>query len=171
MSDDKEYIEIKPIIGERIYVQKKQVVGYCHFPEHRGSITKTTLKSHDCLKKECHFLEKYEDNPYWAAIERIKVRKQQKKETLKQLKADEQEKVENWIFTAQTIADSLGYNIKVVDVKKVPKRKVYILFYISEYRINDWYKYIDLAKEFGKIVGVWVELRHAKNIDGKYAII
>ena len=71
MSDNKDYIEIKPINGEKVYVSKNNVVGFCHFSEHKGSITKALLKSHECVKKGCHYFEKY-DVPYWKAIEKRK---------------------------------------------------------------------------------------------------
>lgn len=30
-------------------------VGYCNFSEHRGFLTKSLRKQHDCIKKGCHY--------------------------------------------------------------------------------------------------------------------
>ncbi|MDR2657632.1 MAG: hypothetical protein LBB86_07390 [Oscillospiraceae bacterium] len=45
------------------------VVGYCNNISHRGYVTKNLLKSHDCLKKECRFLAKVNQN-YWDTMRR-----------------------------------------------------------------------------------------------------
>ncbi len=80
MSDEEnEYIETKLLTGERLLISKKAVVGYCHFSEHKGSITKTILKTHECVTKGCHYFEKYTDNPYWAAIEQMQTAKKKRK--------------------------------------------------------------------------------------------
>lgn len=170
--DDKrnnDFIETKLLTGEHLFISKKAIVGYCHFSEHNGSVTKTLLKSHECVIKECHYFEKYKDNPYWTAIEQEQAAKQRKKETARRLKKEENDKLREWIKTAQNIADDLGYKLKVITVKKVPRKKKYILFYISKVSKNDWYMYFELAKAFGATLDGRVELRHIIDIDGYYA--
>lgn len=42
-------------------------VGFCHFKEHKGYITKDLLKQHDCLNKGCHYFQVFEDTEYWRS--------------------------------------------------------------------------------------------------------
>lgn len=164
-----EYVKTKLITGEHLFVSRKLVVGYCHFSGHKGSVTKTLLKSHECVKKGCHYFEKNKDNPYWEAIEQEKAKKQRKRETVKRIRNEEENRLKAWIESAQRIANDLGYDIKVVSVKKVPQKKNYILFYVSRYSQNDWFRYFELAKTLGKELGGKVELKHIIDIDGYYA--
>lgn len=164
-----EYIETKLITGDRLYISKKSVVGYCHFSEHKGSITKPLLKKHECVSKECHYFEKYKDNPYWKGVEQAQAAKQKRRETARRIKKEEEQQLREWIDTAQKIADDLEFELKVITIKKVPHKKYYILFYLSKLSKNDWYLYFELAKAFGAKLGGRVELRHIIDINGYYA--
>lgn len=61
------------------YKPTSKAIGYCHLSKHKGFITKEALKAHDCLGKQCPFLQIYEDKPYWSNyfnnLKRKKVRK------------------------------------------------------------------------------------------------
>ena len=171
-----DYIDIKIVSGERILKPREHVIGYCHFPGHKGGITRKIIREHECLAKECTYLEKYADNPYWTEIKKHQAGKAQRKEYIKQKKAESAavQKHKNAITDiyyeiALCIIDQLGYDLKVLSIKKVPDMKKFILFYISRNSYNDWYQYYDLAREFGKKTGHFVELKHAKNVDGSYA--
>ncbi|MBQ3794789.1 MAG: hypothetical protein II842_00640 [Butyrivibrio sp.] len=45
---------------------EENCVAYCHCYKHRGGLSKDMMKQHECLKKGCRYLEKYEDHPYWG---------------------------------------------------------------------------------------------------------
>ena len=49
MPDDSEYIEAKIVGGECLFMRKDNLVGFCHFPEHKGR--KTSLKTKSVLRK------------------------------------------------------------------------------------------------------------------------
>ena len=51
---------------------KEHSVGYCHCKTHKGKISVKMLKKHQCLGKQCPFLQKYEDHPYWEQRRRKK---------------------------------------------------------------------------------------------------
>ena len=55
-------------------ISRIKAVGYCK--KHGAHLTVNTLKRHECLKKECNYLKKHEDNPYWA--ERAKLKEEKK---------------------------------------------------------------------------------------------
>lgn len=44
-------------------IAKTKSIGYCK--RHGCYLTCNTLKRHECLRKQCHFLDKHEDNDYW----------------------------------------------------------------------------------------------------------
>ena len=44
-------------------ISRTKAVGYCK--RHGAHLTVTTLKKHECLKKNCHALKKHEENDYW----------------------------------------------------------------------------------------------------------
>ena len=44
-------------------ISKNRAVGYCRF--HKAALTVKTLKCHECLKKQCDALTKYESHDFW----------------------------------------------------------------------------------------------------------
>ncbi len=64
------------------YINKKNAVGYCWC--HRVALTAKNLKEHECLKKQCNALTRYETHPYWAERERIKQLRKARKKALSQ---------------------------------------------------------------------------------------
>lgn len=176
MDFEPDYIEIRIVTGERLIKPKNYIIGYCHFPGHKGGITRKIIKEHECLKKNCTFLEKYNDNPYWAEIQTLQASKAKRKRIIKQIKAEKAtiQKQRNAIADiyyeiALCIIDELGYDLKILSIKKIANMRKLILIYVSNNQYNDWYQYLDLAREFGKKTGYYIELKHAKDIAGSYA--
>ena len=52
---------VKGLYGSTISITK--AVGYCK--RHGCHLTCNTLKKHECLRKQCHHLDKHEENDYW----------------------------------------------------------------------------------------------------------
>ncbi len=50
---------------------KENAVAYCHNKRHIGRLSRKTMKNHQCLQKQCPFLEKLE-HPYWEIKKRKK---------------------------------------------------------------------------------------------------
>lgn len=59
-------------------VSRTKAVGYCRY--HCAALTVKTLKGHECLKKQCNALKKYEEHSYWTEREVMKSRKKTRKE-------------------------------------------------------------------------------------------
>ena len=55
------------------------VVAYCHFNKHKGTLSAGMIKKHECTKKQCPFLEKYENKPYWIRKQVVNAIKKYKK--------------------------------------------------------------------------------------------
>ncbi len=65
--------------GKKIYMKGQpnddNCVARCHDPIHAGKLSKHMLKQHQCLQKNCKYLEKCLDHPYWqyrGAMNRMK---------------------------------------------------------------------------------------------------
>ncbi len=54
--------------------EPKNPPAYCR--KHRGYVTVAEMKRHECLRKQCNHLCKYE-HPYWQQREAIKKKKQE----------------------------------------------------------------------------------------------
>ena len=48
-------------------VSSNKVVGWCKYKLHPGAMFTKHLEKHECLKKECAFLQKNPDHTYWKA--------------------------------------------------------------------------------------------------------
>lgn len=171
MAEDKnrDYVQAKLITGEYAQVARKALVGYCTCPRHKGCVTKTILKKHSCIEKQCHYFQKNTGCPYWEAVERRNQQKQNRKLALKRSKTEAEQKRLAMIELAQGLADDLGFEIAVLDIRALGEDS-YVLFYISALPANDWHRYFDLAREFGGFLHARIELRHAKYPDGSYAV-
>lgn len=60
-------------------ISRNRAVGYCHF--HKAALTVKTMKCHECLKKQCDALKKYEEHDFWRQHEQKKARRKAKKQT------------------------------------------------------------------------------------------
>ena len=66
---------VKGLYGSEIHITK--AVGYCR---RKGCyLTCRTLKKHECLCKQCHFLDKHEEHEYWLQREKKKLLKKENK--------------------------------------------------------------------------------------------
>lgn len=61
-------------------VGRSKAVGYCYY--HQAALTTKTLKGHECLKKQCDCLKKYEDHDFWRQHEQKKELRKIRKQRL-----------------------------------------------------------------------------------------
>lgn len=59
------------------HINRAKAVGYCR--HHHAALTAKTLKAHECLKKQCNHLKKYEEHDYWRQRKEMKNRKKENK--------------------------------------------------------------------------------------------
>lgn len=62
--------------------EPKNPPAYCKF--HHGYVTVSEMKRHECLKKQCGHLVKY-DHPYWAQREETRRLRKERKNHYKAL--------------------------------------------------------------------------------------
>lgn len=76
---DEYNIELMPgLYGSQI--TKNRAVGYCHY--HKAALTVKTMKCHECLKKQCNALQKYEAHDFWRQHEQKKELRKARKQML-----------------------------------------------------------------------------------------
>ena len=68
MANNKAYYKGQP--------KRENSIGYCHYSQHLGYVNDNIIKKHQCLEKQCKYLERYEDNIYWCRREIRKYLKQ-----------------------------------------------------------------------------------------------
>lgn len=57
-------------------IGRNKAVGYCKC--HSAALTVRTLKKHECLKKQCNALKKYENHDFWRQREQKRQSKNNK---------------------------------------------------------------------------------------------
>lgn len=165
------YMELIPtttIKGERIIAKRKTIIGYCHNQIHRGSITVKLLQEHSCLEKECPFLQKLEDRPFWANLNQQNAEKAKNKKNAKRQRkwlALEKARMEEVTKTLQAEATSVGEGMEVIQVTR--ERWIYRVFYVSERPFADGNCFPNTLKAFHAIYrDKIIVLRHIKDQDG-----
>lgn len=165
------YISVKLINGVTRYMQRKEIVGFCHCSLHIGSVSKSLLKEHDCVGKKCVYFERTNEK-YWKAFDFQNSEKKKAKEKIKEERRKIKADTERWKELAQNLADMFNYNIRVTSVKKPTAKQRYIIYYISEWEYDDSSRFRDLIDTFAfTMEASRVELRHVKELDGSYAVI
>ena len=166
--EDHEYVKTLLLKAGVGVISKDNIVGYCRYPEHKGAITKNILKNQGCLKKNCRYFSKDLTNPYWDRLKEQQDAVDKKKRRKAALKAEEKQRYDNLLSSAQELADEMSYEIKIRDVYLIPGQKTYLLWYVSKKEENDCYDYFEFAKALGKQWKAKVKLVHKKNKNGKY---
>ena len=59
-------------------ISRDKAVGYCR--HHCAALTVKTLKGHECLKKQCDALKKYDHHDFWRQHEQRKEWRKERKQ-------------------------------------------------------------------------------------------
>ena len=121
-----EHEQLRLIDGH--YTYSSNIIARCHLLAHRGYLSKTLTKSHDCIVKECPFFEKL--NPrYWQALEAAQRKK--KDNRLKRKLALEKERERDML-----IRKTLGNSESIYVTSIHEEKKLLIVNYIYDRRID-----------------------------------
>lgn len=127
------------------YATTKSIIARCHILRHRGYLTKSLIKKHCCIEKECTFFEKLKPE-YWIALERAE--KDRKSERSKVKESKKQVKDRD-IFIRETLEDS-GC-IYVTSIRE-ETRNLLTISYIFDRKVNLMPEILFLRKELGKTI-------------------
>lgn len=168
-----ETVEI-PLIDDCLHKRAiHRIVGYCHCPLHKGYLDIELLKQHECRKKECSCLQKFEDYPFWINIRSKKERKEKikrKQQHQNNMNTHFKRRYENVRRIAQNAIDVRGLPLIVTSVA-LQKPNKYILNYVSNESRDDSDEYGKLIDKLNQIGIGKFYLKHIKNINGHYATI
>ena len=64
-------------------ISRNRAVGYCCY--HKAALTVKTLKGHECLKKQCNALKKYEEHDFWRQHAQKKNRRKLKRQLIENI--------------------------------------------------------------------------------------
>lgn len=151
----------KIVNGGVDWVALKTIVGYCHFKEHSGFITKNVIKEKDCYNKGCGYFERYNDCPYWVEKERKKEIKARRKMAQQAEKKAKEELSLSIKTEACRLIEICGYPIKVVGVTELNKNE-WVVRYLSNSSINDEIFYYDIALKLSYHFKLKFKLRKQK---------
>ena len=164
------------IDGNIVYVDVPSIVGFCHNQQHKGFLTVTILNKHDCIEKNCHYLEKFEDYPFWISYYRKKRAEEIKKTKLKhkkeqaKLREDKlRRKEDSYKVQAYMFAEKYGItNFEITSIRQT--QNVFTIFYVSNKAFNDWFDFREIAFAMSRNYRKKFVLKHVKTPDGHYAV-
>ena len=167
---------VRQIGGNYVNVDSASIVGYCHNPLHKGILTITTMNGHDCIKKECHYFERFEDYQFWIRLRRkesikeLNKEKRRLKKEVEERRLEKVKKAEDEMMTrAKQIAEELGYNnMDIISIHRTYPGCT--IFYISDKAENDWYEFRELAFAMSREYHNKFILKHIKKPDGTYYV-
>ena len=126
-------VGVKLACGRGIfYIYKSNIIGRCTFPAHPGFITKTIAKSHNCKEKDCMFLDRMQDCPYWKMCDN------EESKMNRIAKKNNNEKHKSNIYNITNYVRLNSTNIDVVDCYKSYNPDIdYILCYNADKGLTD----------------------------------
>jgi len=136
--------EIKRLIDGH-YANRDNIIARCHLVTHYGYLSKSLVKSHDCLAKNCPFFEKA--NPdYWQHLDKIA---QEKKNNRLQRKMNIKRKNDRDRLIRETL-ENCG-NIHVTAIREMSE-KFLVVSYIYDKRVDLRPEIQFLCKKLGKTI-------------------
>lgn len=155
-------IRVKLIDGSKEDAAKSTIIGYCHCALHRGALNKKLLDAHDCLGKNCSYLQKYADRPYWTEREERRAAKAASKD-LRRLDREQLAEVKRVL---EHLASKEHLSIISVEA---PNPFSYTIFYVSDNPFpdgNQFPEFLQAARDHYS--DKRIVLRHIKGPDGRF---
>lgn len=119
---------------DRSPVKKDNVIGYCWNATHYGYITTSLIRTHECIKKRCPYLEKYEDSIFWKKkTDSKELRKKNKIEKRNQYREEVKETLQKQDYVKNS---SIRFNMTTEEVSEYFMRRYFDInkdSYISLY--------------------------------------
>ncbi len=166
-----EIISAKMLTGEVIPIKRKNILGWCHNKIHEGAVNRSLLEKHDCLGKNCPFLERNEQSSFWKNYQAEQEEKAQRKEERrkeKRQKAIENEELQYLTDSWRTCLKGLDTGMHIVRVAK-DSPKQFSVFYVSDNRFADGHCFPSFLAAVRLIHPHYkLSLRHIRDVDGHF---
>lgn len=148
--------------------KEENTVAYCHNINHLGALSKDMLKQHQCLQKNCKFLEKNEKHPYWKQRYWQKVTKSREKKYKKFL--------ENYVHAGVKKTTGNLLNVSSSNINSDLREK--LQFFEELELLNTYLFYKDgsmkmkyLGGLYGRDVAIEEAMKHILKGQGQYLLI
>ncbi len=164
-------VDVKMLTGQVLSIRRGRIVGWCRNRIHPGALNKAILEQHDCLGKNCSFLEKNCQSPFWRALEEAKLAKEKLKAKVHQ---EKQKKIQEE-SELHTLADDWGSYLEEMQSDMQIVRVVrdtpicYRIFYVSDNRFADGNRYPEFLERLRQDhPRKRIILRHIRDVDGHF---
>lgn len=152
----------------------RKIVGCCHHRIHPGKMTKRLLKQHDCLGKQCKYLERYNTSTYWTELDKKRNKRKSnrlEKQQQRAMELTQKEEMQEIADELQDYADLCDYDIDIIDVRQ-EGMYLFKVFYISDNTYPDGQLYSGLIELASHCHPQWrLLLRHIKDENGRFVTI
>ena len=158
---------VKTIEQKYQEVNLHNLVGYCVLYGHPGYLTKALMKEHECKKKGCPYLVRFEGHPYWESY-------REKRENKKESKRNENAKDtlnKALAIGTQSMADSFNFPLLITSVNYDSENHSLTIYYVSKNTFDDHFSFVRLSRKLRKEYGLEAKMIHIKKPDGRYATI
>ena len=167
----KEIVKVKMLTGETIPIKRNNIFGWCHHNMHRGALNKALFEQHDCLGKNCPFLERNCQCSFWANLAAQQAEKAARKEKAREEKRQQAAEEEHLIQLSeswQSYLDDMESDMYIVRVAK-DAPSVYRIFYVSDNRFADGNRYPAFLETLKFLHPHYrINLRHIRDVDGHF---
>lgn len=178
------------IDGEKRGIEDESVIAHCTNLTHPGFLTKELISRHKCFYKNCPYLRKLPEKPFWQNNKSIfktqlkrgavhasrthksqQGRNEQKKSDITYLQNEMCGKLKP--FIAEWTKDNFQENqFLFVDIRPYENSTTnYRLYYVSSQPCYDAPAYIRLVQIIQQEFNLHIKLVHIKDLDGHYATI
>lgn len=149
------------------------ILGECRYYLHPGYLNKNIVKTHKCIEKQCPYFSGYSENKSLTALKASYYQKEKKK-SIKRKKAKtattKESRLNEYKETMQSICDETGYEMLIVRVEV--NKKLFKIFYVSGNPFADGNRFPLLLSGIKEAYpGMYIALKHIKNVDGSFATI
>ena len=169
--DAADVIKARLLDGELIYIQRGNILGWCHNAIHKGAVTKPIMDKHDCIAKKCPFLQRNRYNPFWKNYDARQKEKEKLKKTIREKKRRKAIEAQELIALADKWRSHLSGTDCDMQIVRVARNSpnAYTIFYVSDNNFIDGNRYPDFLGTLKRQhPGCWFTLRHIRDIYGNY---
>lgn len=168
-ADDSGFVRVRLVSGDIAEMRRKNVIGYCHCALHEGALNKRLLDEHECLKKGCRYLQKYEERPFWIERENRRAEKAEAKEEKRKARELQRLREANLAEVKRTLEQLAAQeHLSIIGVEQ-PTQDRYTVYYVSDNPFADWYRFPEfLQAARDRYSEKQIILWHIKAPDGSF---
>lgn len=167
----REIIKTKMVTGAVLPIRRSRIVGWCKCDLHPGALTKALMAEHECLGKQCFFLVRNNENPFWAELAQKEKNKEQKKEAKRARKVEKARKASAHQTLLEELQQFLDDTLSGMYIVRIENEKLWLykIYYVSDNRFADGQCFPDFFEYLRcNYPGKKFLFRHIRDVDGHF---